>query len=255
MKIAFIVGSSRSGTSILGELIASHPETNYVFEEEVWKKLVSKKDGSHVVSVKEVDDQKKKKLRSWMACYKKGEKIIIEKNPRHIVHLPLIKDIFPEAKIIHIVRDGRDVACSLKSGLCGKTWAHVKPPRWKEIEKNYEGVIRCAWAWRDIMEIAVKDLTIISHLRVRYEDLIKNPQGVAKDVMRYLEIENHEKVIKFCDRIQNETKNSYSAKNQSRWSADDHENRIGRWKENMTESEKLEVEKILRPLLNKFGYK
>ena len=32
MNLAFVVGCARSGTSILGELIASHPEVNYVFE-------------------------------------------------------------------------------------------------------------------------------------------------------------------------------------------------------------------------------
>lgn len=255
MKIAFITGSSRSGTSIIGELIAAHPDVNYIYEEEVWKKLVNEDNGSHVVSPKEVTDQKKKKLRSWMACYKKGNKMIVEKNPRHIARLPLLKSIFPEAKIIHIVRDGRDVACSLKTGLCGKTWAHVKPPKWREIEKKYTGVVRCAWAYRDIMDVAIKDLTIISHLKVRYEDLVANPEKVAARILRYLDLKPHENVTNFCKNIQNKLEDSYIAKHQTRWATQDHSTRIGRWQENMTEEEQKEVEKILRPVLNHFGYK
>ena len=255
MKIAFITGSSRSGTSILGEMVAAHPDVSYVYEEEVWKKLVNENNGSHVVSVKDVTDQKKQKLRSWMNCYKKDDKIIVEKNPRHIARLPLIKAIFPEAKIIHIVRDGRDVACSLKTGLCGKTWAHVKPPNWKKIEKNYEGIIRCAHAWRETMEVAIKDLTIISHLKVRYEDLLADPEKVAARVLRYLDLKPHTNVTTFCKNIQNDMEDSYVAKHQTRWYTNDHANRIGRWKENMTEEEQKEVEIILRPVLNHFGYK
>lgn len=255
MKITFITGCARSGTSILGELISAHPEVNYVYEEKVWKKITNVRDGSHVVSIKDITPQKKAKLRSWMACYKKGNKMIVEKNPRHIVRLPLLKSIFPEAKIIHIVRDGRDVSCSLKNGLCGKTWAHVKPPRWQEIEKSYEGMIRCAWAYRDTMEIAIKDLTTISHLKVRYEDLLADPAKVAARIMRYLELPLHENVVKFCSKIQDEMSGSYIAKHQTRWYTQDHLNRIGRWKENMTEEEQKDVETILDPVLKYFGYK
>lgn len=246
MKIAFITGSSRSGTSILGELIASHQQVSYVFEEPVWKKMEDKNT---------VDEKKKIKLRNWMNCYAKGDKIIVEKNPRHIVKLPLLKQIFPEAKFIHIVRDGRDVACSLKTGLCGKTWAHVKSPNWKEIESKYDGIIRCAWAWRDVMETAIKDLKKINHFQVKYEDLISDPQNTANKVLSYLELSADLKVLEFCDKIQNETKDSYNAKHQTRWQLEDHSVRIGRWQENMTAEEQIEVEKILRPILNHFGYK
>jgi len=246
MKIAFITGSSRSGTSILGELVASHPGVNYVFEEHVWKKLELEQ---------KVSQEKQKKLRNWMLCYRKGDKMIVEKNPRHIVKIPLLKSIFPEAKIIHIVRDGRDVACSLKSGLCGKTWAHVKPPRWKEIEQNYEGVVRCAWAWRETMEIAIKDLAKVNHLQVKYEELVRDPEKIIRKIVKYLGLPMHLDVVNFCKNIQNQTLGSYNAKHQSRWSVGEHGTRIGRWKNDMTEEEKKEVELILRPILNHFGYK
>src|SRR5439155_26280155 len=40
---------------------------------------------------------------------------IVERTPGHVSHLPLIADVFPDARVIHIVRDGRAVARSLTS--------------------------------------------------------------------------------------------------------------------------------------------
>lgn len=48
----------------------------------------------------------------------RARRVLVEKNPRHTLRIPFLKAIFPDAKIIHIVRDGRDVTCSLVPG-CG----------------------------------------------------------------------------------------------------------------------------------------
>ena len=252
MEIAFVVGCARSGTSILGELLRAHPRVMYVYEEPIWRQFAE--TDHHAVTIHDIPDKHKLKLRRWMKMYKRKNKIVIEKNPRHIVRVPFIKSLFPEAKLIHIVRDGRDVSCSLKSGLCGKTWAHVKPPRWREIEANYEGVVRCAHAWKDIMEIASKDLEKYEHLQVKYEDLVTDTVGQAKRIFDYLGYPLSDKVVEFADKIQDEMSGSYVASNQRRWYKNDHKVRIGRWKENMTAEEQEEVEVILRPMLDYYGY-
>jgi len=253
MDITFVVGCARSGTSILGDLINQHARIMYVYEEPIWRKLAE--TDSHAVTVHDIPQKNRGKLRRWFKMYKRKNKIVVEKNPRHIVRVPFIKSIFPEAKIIHIVRDGRDVSCSLKTGLCGKTWAHVKPPNWREIEKNYEGVIRCAHAWKSVMEIASRDLDGYDHLQIKYEDLVNDPLATAEKVFEYLGVGMTEKVAKFSERIQNKMEGSYVSSNQRRWYTTDHSVRIGRWKENMTEDEQISVEEIIRHMLDHFGYK
>ena len=48
MNIAFIVGAARSGTSILGELVAAHPDVNYIFEvHSIWELAGEGIDNSH----------------------------------------------------------------------------------------------------------------------------------------------------------------------------------------------------------------
>lgn len=252
MDITFITGCARSGTSILGELVEAHPKVMYAYEEHIWRKMAE--TDHHAVTVDDISIEKQKKLRKWMKMYKRKNKIVVEKNPRHIVRVPFVKSIFPEAKIIHIVRDGRDVSCSLRSGLCGKTWAHVKPPRWKEIESIYEGVIRCAHAWHDIMEIAIRDLEHIEHLQVKYEDLVAYPHQVAEQVMDYIGIGMHKNVAELADKVQNEMEGSYVARHQIRWYKTDHTVRIGRWQENMTEDEQAYTNNLLGPILKYYGY-
>lgn len=252
MNITFIVGCARSGTSILGELCEAHPRVMYVYEEHIWRRLAE--TDHHAVTVDDITDKNRLKLKKWMRMYKRKNKAVVEKNPRHVVRIPFMKSVFPEAKIIHIVRDGRDVSCSLKSGLCGKTWAHVKPPRWREIERDYEGVIRCAHAYHDIMQYPMRDLEEVEHLQVKFEDYVADSRGIAKEVMNYIGLPMHDKVLQLADKVQDEMEGSYVAKNQMRWYKKDHTKRIGRWKENMTEDEQIEVNRILRPVLDYYGY-
>ena len=43
-----------------------------------------------------------------------------EKTPAHLLYIPQIKEIIPEAQIIHIIRDGRNVAASIRQSHVGK---------------------------------------------------------------------------------------------------------------------------------------
>ncbi len=176
-------------------------------------------------------------------------------NPRNSLRLPYIQSIFPEAKIIHIVRDGRDVACSLRAGCGGDSWLHLKPPDWQQLMMSSHGAIRCALCWRSVLEIALADLSGMTHLQVRYEDLVTEPQATVSKVLNFLALPPHEDVSQFCDRIQNDTANSYHAANQVFWYRNDHTHRIGRWKENLDAEEIREINFALGPLLERLGYR
>jgi hypothetical protein len=59
--------------------------------------------------------------------------MVVEKSPRNALRIPFLRAVFPEARFVVIVRDGRDVACSLMPGIGGTEWRHLKPPDWKEL--------------------------------------------------------------------------------------------------------------------------
>lgn len=97
---SFIVGCGHSGSSLLLSILASHPniwsisnETNMFFEKNNYK--IFRK-----IQKLNIETLKNKKL-FW-----------VEKTPKHITCIENILSLIPDAKIIIIVRDGRDVAYS-----------------------------------------------------------------------------------------------------------------------------------------------
>ena len=93
MDITFVVGCARSGTSILGELISKHDKVMYVYEEPIWRRKAE--TDHHAVTLGDISKANRSKLRKWFKMYKRKGKIVVEKNPRHIVRVPFIKTIFP----------------------------------------------------------------------------------------------------------------------------------------------------------------
>lgn len=114
-KVVFVVGSPRSGTTILENILSYHPlvaewyEPYYIWrsyfpygESEVWKWEHLNRD---VIQ----------KIRDEFGRYRKllRKPIVLDKSPGHVFNLEIIDWIFPEAKWIHIFRDGRDVTLSI----------------------------------------------------------------------------------------------------------------------------------------------
>jgi hypothetical protein len=255
LKIALVVGCARSGTSILGELLAAHPDLMYIYEaHHVWEMAGMGVADSHRLTAEHATFDVRRQIRRWFEEQRGTAIWTVEKTPRNILRIPFLQTVFPEAKIIHIIRDGRDVACSLVQGIGGTAWHHLKPPSWGEIFRQETGVIRCAMAWQAIMEIALADLANVPHLPVYYEDLVSNPRIEARRLMRYLNLDQHPAVTAFCDKIQDHTQDSYHAQHQITWYSDNHRRRIGRWQENMSPEEQLRISTLLSPLLKRLGY-
>ncbi|HSE39379.1 MAG TPA: sulfotransferase [Acidobacteriota bacterium] len=255
MNITFIVGCARSGTSILGELIASHPAVKYIFEaHSIWELGGMGEDGSHRLTAEHVSPAIKAEIESWFRDQAQDTHMLVEKNPRNILRIPYIREIFPEAKLIHIIRDGRDVACSMIPGAGGTEWYHLRPPSWKSYYDAYSGAIRCAFAWRDIVEIGLQDLQNVSHLQIRYEDLVFSPNSTIRSIFSYMGLDLHPAVIEFGNQIANNTTFAYHASHQDRWFQNNHHKRIGRWRENLTRREQEKINELLTPLLDRLGY-
>lgn len=254
MKLGLIIGCARSGTSILGELVGAHEQVNYIYEaHEAWEIGGLGANDSHRLTERHANPEVIDAVRTWFAARDDG-RMIVEKCPRNSLRVPYIKKIFPEARIIHIIRDGRDVACSLLPGIGGTEWRHLKPENWRELQK-LPPIERCARTWLEAISIAESDLQGTDHLRVIYEDLVERPGDVAGKVLRFLGLPPSPKVAAFCRKIQDETEASYLPKGKSRqWNTEDHSRRVGRWRENLSSADQRRVQEILSAALPKFGY-
>jgi len=254
MNIALIIGCARSGTSILGELIGSHPDVKYIFEaHSVWERAGYGENESHRLTDAHATPRVVSAIREWFSGQRDLRAVLVEKNPRNTLRIPFIRRIFPEAKIIHIIRDGRDVACSLVPGIGGTEWMHLKPQTWKTLFHE-EPIIRCALTWREVVRTALNDLIQVPHLMVKYEDLVTAPERVTADILNYLELSASLRVQEFCQLIKNPTQDSYHASHSKRWYRDDHVVRVGRWKENMDLKDQGRVKQLLENMLRELGY-
>ena len=111
----FIIGSPRSGTTILGEILDKHEKISQWYEPYfVWDRQF--RTHSHDErTAEEATPKIINQIYTEFLNYKKktGSRIIVDKSPRNSLKIPFIRKIFPQACFIHILRDGRDATLSI----------------------------------------------------------------------------------------------------------------------------------------------
>ncbi|WJW74448.1 sulfotransferase [Thiohalobacter sp. IOR34] len=107
-----------------------------------------------------------------------------DKTPYYILHLDTLLQMFPDAQVVHIVRDGRDCALSMLER------------RWDlQIFNTYHaGYLwdRYVRAGRDFGERHPE-----CYFELRYEDLLDEPHGIMRSLCAFLDIEFSESLIEF----------------------------------------------------------
>jgi hypothetical protein len=270
----FIIGCPRSGTTLLQLLINSHPKIaippeshifvrfskifeNYgdlnnkanlkLFVQDLLKDYHIR-DWDLGVSVDDFCDQlKEKSLRNVIALLlelyaQKDLKIRWgDKTPQHMLHVREIKKIFPEAKFIHLIRDGRDVAVSSSRIFVG-------PP----------SIYGIAHEWRKYIEIFDKFKKNLNHneyLEVRYEDLVRNPEAELKKIFIFLQEEPI--AASKGQNLPNSTAKEYYIQTDAHMlslNAPISDKKIGTYKKKFTTREIEIFETITKDSLTKLGY-
>ena len=114
-SFVFIIGSPRSGTTVLGEILDKHHEISQWYEPYfVWDRYFRNHPHDER-SAEETTSKIKKQIFTEFLRYKRktGSRIVVDKSPRNSLKIPFIMRIFPQARFIHLLRDGRDVTLSI----------------------------------------------------------------------------------------------------------------------------------------------
>lgn len=257
----FLVGCARSGTSIFGEALAVHPRIAYLFEaSSIWNELVPKR-GDHRLERTDASHDVRDAILGALLEAARGLKgdVLLEKNPKHVLRIPFLDELFPLSRFLHIIRDGRDVVPSLMFRNRGAQWGHLEVPGWHELLARYPlaNHIRAAHQWRIAVEMARADARSLGpgrYLEVRYEDLVRAPAEVIGRTLSFLGLPGASDVEAFLPRIQDATRGSYHARKQVRHYIENHSRRIGRFEENLSPGQLDEVIAACRPLLEELGY-
>jgi hypothetical protein len=174
-----------------------------------------------------------------VAC-KQGVARWAECTPDHLLFIDQIKREIPDALIVHIIRDGRDVALSyMKQG-----WSHPLP--WDRNERL--AIAGLYWEW-----IVRKGRTggkklDADYLEVRFEDLIANPQPTLNRLGEFIGQDLDYK------QIQQAGIGSVSEPNTSFSAESGAFNPVDRWKTKMSPQQLAELEALVGSLLGELGY-
>lgn len=112
---AFVVGAPRSGTTILGEVLGRHPDIAQWYEPYfVWNYHVGNGD-SDLRTADQATEKRRAFIRREFEIFlaRSGKKLVVDKSPDHCFRIPFAQAAFPEARWIHLLRDGRDVTLSI----------------------------------------------------------------------------------------------------------------------------------------------
>jgi hypothetical protein len=105
-----------------------------------------------------------------------------EKTPLNVRHFGWILERFPQARLIHLIRDGRDVVCSLAEH---PDWRWVDGGWVKELHPR--PVETYARTWVRDTGAGMRHRGDARYLEVRYEDLVAHPEQTLRDVFRFIE--------------------------------------------------------------------
>jgi hypothetical protein len=243
-RLVFVVGSPRSGTTFFAGTIGAMP--GFVDLSEV---LPHKMAIAQLASLPE--EEAARRIRVVLERVRRLALVPglrgVEQTPETAFVLGAALRAFPEARAVHLVRDGRDVVCSLLErgwlsaerrgaddakiayGARARFW--VEPERAAEFE-NASDATRAAWAWRSYYTAAHVHAGP-RLLEVRYEELAADPKRQAAVIAEHLDADPAE-LARRLERI--------------------HDRSIGRFRRDLTPEQLRDVEREAGPLLAELGY-
>lgn len=288
MDKVFILGNPRSGTSMFRLMLNSHslinatPECGFLHW---WYEKYADWDKTCVLSGR-LDEyisdlESSKRIEDWKMDYaklkerivqenpdtyadlveivyiffgeQKGKKasVIVDKNNYYIHHLNDLREIWPDAKFILLVRDGRDVACSYLNIETLVTNSPYKPKLSTDIS-----TIAKEWSTNNenIMRFS-KTLDEGEFMMIRFEDLVRESELYLSKVCDFLGLSFESDMLTYYRKNakeQDEPLSSMDWKKKTLEKPD--ETNIGKYKRELDQTSITEFNTIAKDMLQKFDY-
>lgn len=260
----FIVGSARSGTTLLRLMLNAHPEVDVPPESrfitefyrgdtvEVDRFLAElsghprfKEWDLPIDTIREeipaVD--KVPYVSAVNAVYAahaqvNGKVVIGDKTPRYVENIPLLAKLYPGARFVHLVRDGRNVTLSYANVPFGP----------KSVEK-------AAALWARRVTAGIRDgrtLPGARYIEMRYEDLVEDAEGEIKSLCDFIEIDFDPGMLDYTERARRAVLPRAAQYNRS--VTEGIKRNVRSWETDMPESHVELFEAVAGETLSQLGY-
>ena len=127
------------------------------------------------------------------------------KDPRNSLTFPIWLNIFPNARILHVLRNGVDVAISAhrrSQKQQSKLYKRLFPIDYSRKTLDFE---YCFKLWETYVTYILEHKSIIApgkYLEIRYEDLLINPSNCLHRIIRFIDYEvNEERISVICKQV------------------------------------------------------
>jgi hypothetical protein len=278
----FVVGVWRSGTTLLRMMLDAHPELAVPPEThfapsvikacrkgssaaEVTELLAShRRWGDFGLEASELRERlgdvdrvsARRALRTFYVLYAEhqGKPRWGDKTPAYVNHIRLIAGALPEARFVHLIRDGRDVALSIRGLWFGPDTVEGAAEMWaKRIS-----------AGREQAEESSR------YMELRYEDLVVDPERELRRICRFVELDwdpmmlrHHEQAPARLAELAGDLPASTGRQGRegrrrlevhAPATAPPHTERVARWKAEMEAADVAAFEAVAGELLAELGY-
>jgi hypothetical protein len=224
----FVVGCSRSGTTVTYETIAMSSQLLSFGHEipEFWDNLWGPHHNdweSEAAGAEHARPEHRDAAQRYF-FQRLGLGTVLDKTCINVMRVPYLHALFPDARFVYIHRDGRDNISSLMDGwlhdghfalakLLGpfpcavnidggafREWSFFLPPGWRDYnEAPLEEV--CAFQWRTANRLALeasKHIPAKQWIRLRYEDIFDRPLEMFREVFERLELRFEDAIRRRC---------------------------------------------------------
>ena len=291
----FILGHARSGTTLLMRLVRLHPEVHCNYQAHFFTRKPLLKS---LVDSAEIEEWLTRKSNRWNHGHdlspvvlrasadfimerdaaREGKMIVGDKSPSSVIHGQVVRDmhsLYPDANIVNIIRDGRDVLISerFRNFVEESKFLTAEDKRiiddLRKDQTPFTNGMSSIFTETFIRNIAsrwVKDLTesdteaqILygrNYHSLRYEDLLETPFEEMKKLWKFLGVKRISKTLEKA--IQTEM----SSNPDEQWQAERNEGiasflpkgQAGNWQRLFTEKDKAVFKEVAGEVLVKWGY-
>jgi tetratricopeptide (TPR) repeat protein len=202
-RLAFLGGHPRSGTTLLEQILGAHPEIHAfdesdAFVNEIWNPLAPM-NAPRALTLNELNSLDGRRRAEMRRRYFKSlfrevadepvAKRLLDKNPSPTFALHLWLRIFPELKVIIVLRDPRDVVISCLFQNLTLTTLNV----------NFLSLERAVRHYRDLMDVwlRLREIGGFDWIEIHYRDLVGNLAGEGRRATEFLGLAWHEEQGRF----------------------------------------------------------